>query len=118
MKCCFVPSEKVWAGIHIEKEPSMLCRARTLFLFRQLYSVRVSDKDQFHTTGRLVANSVTSMESSNYNLKLKASCIQLFHGSGQSLPQVHLDRRHSPDEITSISSNTDVGNAMYSSLLF
>lgn len=57
------------------------------------------------------------MESSNYNLKRKASCIQLFHGSGQSLLQVHLVRRHSPDEITSISSNTDVGNAMYSSLL-
>lgn len=62
---CFLPFEKAWAEIHLEKGTSMLCRARTLFLFNQCYSVKVSDKDQFHTTAILVVNSTTSMESSN-----------------------------------------------------
>lgn len=108
VKSCFVPSEKVGAGIPAEKGPGLLCRARTSFLFGQCYPARVSDKGQFHTTARLLVNSVTSTESSNYNLKLKATCVQLFCGSGQSLLQVPLVRRYSPDEITSINSNTEI----------
>lgn len=78
----------------------MLHRARTLFLFSQCYTVKVSDKYQLHTTARLVVNSVSSMETSNYNLNIKASHIQLFRGCAQSLLHIRLIRLKSLDEIT------------------
>lgn len=84
----------------------MVCRARTSFLFGQCYWE--SHNDQLHTTARLLLSSVTSTQSSNYNVQLKASCVQLFYGSGQSLLQVHSVRRCSPDEIISINSSTEM----------
>lgn len=52
------------------------CRERTWhalqskdFIFVWAMLLRVSDKDQFHATARLLVSSVTSTELSNYNVK-------------------------------------------------
>lgn len=103
--CWFPPFEEVQAGTHVEKGTGMLCRARTWFLFSRCYLVKVSNKNQFHTTGRLAVNSVTSTESSNYNFKIKPSHIPSSCGSVQSLLHIHLIRRKSLDEVTWINTN-------------
>lgn len=45
------------------------------------------------------------MESSNFNLKIKPSHVQLFRGNFQSLLHIHLITRKSLDEITWFNAN-------------
>lgn len=104
-RALFISFQKSMGWNALEKGNNMLHRARTLFLFSQCHSVKVSDMYQLHTTARLVVSSVSSMETSDYNLNIEASHIQLFRGCAQSLLHIRLIRLKSLDEITWIDAN-------------